>query len=581
MNGVLQIVIFFVILLVLAAPLGIYCAKVMNGEKTWLSPVLNPLEVFFYKILKIDQQEDMPWKKYAACVLVFNGLGAAAIFMLAMLQHLLFLNPAGIGAMSWDLAFNTAVSFTTNTDWQAYSGESQASYLTQMLGLTVQNFASAATALAVLFACIRGFVRVKAAGIGNFWVDFVRSVVHVLLPISLVVAILLVSQGVPQNFSPYTEVDLLQPVTLVTENEDGSTTKQVLTKGVIPQGPAAGQVAIKQVGTNGGGYFGVNSAHPLENPTQFSNFLEMLMILLIPMALCFTFGRNIGDMRQGKAIFMAMLIMLLLGLGVVYYSELQATPQLLQNGAVDSSVGNMEGKEVRAGIATSSVWIAAVSATSNGSVNAMIDSFTPLGGLVPMLNIQLGEVVFGGVGCGLYGMLGFIIVAVFLAGMMVGRTPEYLKKKITAYDIKMAMYICLTVPVGILLGSAVACMVPAVADSMTNSGAHGFSEILYAYSSASGNNGSAFGGFNANTPFLNLTLGLLIILGRYVPLLSILAIAGSFAAKKQVAVSAGTLATHDSKFVFLLIIVVLIVGALSFFPALALGPIAEYFQMFL
>ncbi|MDU7241568.1 potassium-transporting ATPase subunit KdpA [Clostridium sp.] len=575
-NSIIQYSLYLIILVVLAIPLGKYIGKVMNGEKVFLSKIFNPIENFIYKILRIDKDEEMDWKKYSISIIAFSVIGFVILFLLQMVQGILPLNPEGIKGVNWDLSFNTTSSFVTNTNWQSYSGESQLSYLTQMLGLTVQNFVSAAVGIAVLFALIRGFTRVKGKTIGNFWVDATRSIVHILMPLSIVVSLLIASQGVVQNFSAYQEVELLQPITL----EDGT----VITKQVVPQGPAASQIAIKQLGTNGGGFFGVNSAHPLENPTPFSNAVEMISILLIPAALCFTFGRNIKDKRQGRAIFIAMFLMLVIALSVIAVNEANATPQLAQNGAIDTSAinqagGNMEGKESRFGIASSSTWAAFTTAASNGSVNSMHDSYTPLGGMVTMLLMQLGEVVFGGVGCGLYGMLAFAIIAVFMAGLMVGRTPEYLGKKIEPFEMKMAMLVCLATPIATLIGSGIASVVPSVIDSLNNSGAHGFSEMLYAYSSAGGNNGSAFAGFSANTPFINVSIGLVMLFARFVPMIATLAIAGSLVKKKKVAVSAGTLPTHDALFIGLLVFVVLLVGALSFFPALALGPIAEFFQM--
>ncbi|MBS5308659.1 potassium-transporting ATPase subunit KdpA [Clostridium tertium] len=575
-NSIIQYSLYLIILVVLAIPLGKYIGKVMDGEKTFLSKILNPIENFIYKILKIDKDEEMDWKKYSISIIAFSIIGFVILFLLQMVQGILPLNPEGIKGVTWDLSFNTTSSFVTNTNWQSYSGESQLSYLTQMLGLTVQNFVSAAVGIAVLFALIRGFTRVKGKTIGNFWVDATRSIIHILMPLSIVVSLLIASQGVVQNFSAYQEVELLQPITL----EDGT----VITKQVVPQGPAASQIAIKQLGTNGGGFFGVNSAHPLENPTPFSNAVEMISILLIPAALCFTFGRNIKDKRQGRAIFIAMFLMLVIALSVIAVNEANATPQLAQSGVVDVSTinqagGNMEGKESRFGIASSSTWAAFTTAASNGSVNSMHDSYTPLGGMVTMLLMQLGEVVFGGVGCGLYGMLAFAIIAVFMAGLMVGRTPEYLGKKIEPFEMKMAMLVCLATPIATLIGSGIASVVPSVIDSLNNSGAHGFSEMLYAYSSAGGNNGSAFAGFSANTPFINVSIGLVMLFARFVPMIATLAIAGSLVKKKKVAVSAGTLPTHDALFIGLLVFVVLLVGALSFFPALALGPIAEFFQM--
>ncbi|MGG7214478.1 potassium-transporting ATPase subunit KdpA [Clostridium nigeriense] len=574
-NSIIQYSLYLGILIILAIPLGNYIGKVMNGEKTFLSRILNPVESFIYKTINIDKNEEMDWKRYAKSVLAFSLIGFIILFLLQIFQGILPLNPEGVNGISLDLSFNTASSFISNTNWQAYSGESQLSYLTQMIGLTVQNFVSAATGIAVLFALIRGFTRVKEKTIGNFWVDATRSIVHILMPLSIVVSLLIVSQGVVQNFSSYKEVDLLQPITL----EDGT----VITKQVIPQGPAASQIAIKQLGTNGGGFFGVNSAHPFENPTPFSNLVEMISILLIPAALCFTFGRNIKDKRQGRAIFISMFLMLIIALGVIAVNEAKGTPQLAQNGAVNiSSInqagGNMEGKEARFGIASSSTWAAFTTAASNGSVNSMHDSYTPLGGMVTMLLMQLGEVIFGGVGCGLYGMLAFAIIAVFIAGLMVGRTPEYLGKKIEPFEMKMAMLVCLATPIATLIGSGIASLVPSVANSLTNSGAHGFSEVLYAYSSAGGNNGSSFAGFQANTVFINISLGLMMLFVRFVPMLGTLAIAGSLVQKKKVAVGVGTLPTHNALFIGLLIFIVLLVGALSFFPALALGPIAEFFQ---
>lgn len=575
-TDILQYILYPIIVVALAVPLGYYIGKVMNGEKVFMSKILAPVENVTYKVFHIDRDEQMPWKKYAAAVLLFNVFGFLVVFILNLTQGFLPLNPQHVTNASWHLAFNNAVSFVTNTNWQAYSGESSMNYLTQMAGYTVQNFASAATGIAVVFALIRGFVKVKEKGLGSFWTDLTRIIVYILLPLSLILSVLLASQGVVQNFKSYNTVDLVEPVTL----SDGT----VVTQEVVPQGPAASQIAIKQLGTNGGGFFGVNSAHPFENPTAFSNLLEMISILLIPAALCFTFGRNVKDKRQGIALFLAMFIVLTACLAVVGYSEAHATPQLAQSGVVDvSSVnqagGNMEGKETRFGMAASNTWTVFTTAASNGSVNSMLDSMTPIGGMIPMLLMQLGEVIFGGAGCGLYGMLGFAIFTVFIAGLMVGRTPEYLGKKVEPYEMKMAVLLCLATPVAILIGSGVACMIPGVADSLTNSGAHGFSEVLYAYSSAGGNNGSAFAGLNANTPFINVSTGLVMLFARYVPLTAALAMAGSLVQKKKVAVGAGTLPTHDAMFIGLLIFVIILIGALSFFPALALGPIADFFKM--
>jgi K+-transporting ATPase ATPase A chain len=554
--------------------------KVMNGEHVFLSGVLQPVERVIYRVLKIDPEEDMDWKKYSVCAGVFSVLSLFVLWAILCFQKFLPLNPEGIEGTSWHLGFNTAASFTTNTNWQAYSGESTLSYFSQMLGLNFQNFISAAIGIAVLFALIRGFVRVKKTGIGNFYTDMTKTVLYILIPLSMAVSLVIASQGVPQTFRQYDEVQLLEPV--MVENEDGTATE--VTKAVVPLGPGASQIAIKQLGTNGGGFWGNNSAHPFENPTPLSNLFEMISLLLIPAGLCFTFGRNVKDKRQGTAIFLTMFIMLAAALAVVGYNEQAGTPQLAQDGAVymgteGQAGGNMEGKETRFGIATSATWAAFTTAASNGSVNSMHDSYTPLGGLVPMLLMQLGEVVFGGTGCGLYGMIGFAIMTVFIAGLMVGRTPEYLCKKIEPFEMKMAVLVCLATPIAILVGSGIAALLPSTHDSLNNPGAHGLSEVLYAYSSAGGNNGSAFAGFNANTPFLNVSIGLVMLFVRFLPMFATLAIAGSLVGKKKVAVSSGTLPTHNAMFIFLLIFVVLLVGALSFFPALSLGPVAEFFQM--
>ena len=579
MNVALQMIIYCVILVVLAIPLGSYMGKVMNGERVFLSRLLLPVENLIYRVLRIDKEEEMDWKKYSVCTAVFSVMSLAVLWAILCFQNLLPLNPQGMGKMSWHLGFNTAASFTTNTNWQAYSGESSLSYFSQMIGLNFQNFVSAAVGIVVLFALIRGFVRVKERGLGNFYTDMTRTVLYILIPLSVVVSLAIASQGVPQTFKQYDEVQLVEPV--VVEQEDGTAAE--VTKGVVPLGPAASQIAIKQLGTNGGGYFGTNSAHPLENANPLSNLFEMISLLLIPAGLCFTFGRNVKDKRQGVAVFLAMFIMLAAALAIVGCSEQAGTPQIAQDGAVymgteGQAGGNMEGKETRFGIATSGTWAVFTTAASNGSVNSMHDSYTPLGGMVPMLLMQLGEVIFGGTGCGLYGMLAFAILTVFIAGLMVGRTPEFLGKKIEPYEMKWAVLVCLATPIAILVGSGIAAVVPSVADSLNNPGAHGFSELLYAYSSAGGNNGSAFAGFNANTVFLNLTLGFVMLFVRFLPVIGTLAIAGSLAGKKRIATTAGTLSTTNALFVFLLIFIVLLVGALSFFPALALGPIAEFFS---
>ena len=600
MISIIQYILYLAILIVLAIPLGAYINKVMNGEKTFLSKILTPCEKAVYKVMRVKTKEQMSWKKYAVSVLAFSGVGLVFLFLLQLLQGVLPGNPQGLSGVKWDLSFNTAASFVTNTNWQAYSGESTLSYLTQALGLTVQNFVSAATGIAVLFALIRGFIKVKSEGLGSFWVDITRIVIHILIPLNLVISLCLVGGGVIQNLKGAETVSLVEPIAVSAEGEilenaeidlttntvtvDGKKIEdaEIVTEQFVPMGPAASQVAIKQTGTNGGGYMGVNSAHPLENPNAFTNLIEMLSILLIPAALCFTFGRSVKNKKQGIAIFMAMFICLAVALGTIAVSEQVATPQLAQDGVnismLDQAGGNMEGKETRFGIATSSTWAAFTTAASNGSVNSMHDSYTPLGGMITMLLMQLGEVIFGGVGCGLYGMLAFAILTVFIAGLMVGRTPEFLGKKIEPYEMKWSVLVCLATPIAILIGSGIAAVVPSVADSLNNDGAHGFSEILYAYSSCGGNNGSAFAGFNANTVFLNVSLGIVMLFARFLPIIGTLAIAGSLAGKKKIATGSGTLSTTNGMFVFLLILIVLIIGALSFFPALALGPLAEFFS---
>ena len=574
-QGLLQLALYVVVLVALVKPLGAYMAAVFRGERTFLSPLLGPVERLIYRVSGVDPAHESDWKRYAFGALLVNLLGFIAVYALQRLQHVLPLNPQGLGAVSPDSSFNTAVSFATNTNWQGYVGEATMSYLTQMLGLAVQNFLSAAAGIAVLIALIRGFVRREAGQIGNFWVDFTRSTLYVLLPLSFILAVVLASQGVVQSFAPYQQATLVEPVVM----QDQAVTEQTL-----PLGPAASQVAIKQLGTNGGGFFNVNSAHPFENPTPLSNFLEMLAILLIPAALCYTFGSMVNDKRQGWALLAAMLVIFVPLLVGAFAAEQAGNPRFDALG-VDQAAsalqpgGNMEGKETRFGIANSALWATATTAASNGSVNAMHDSFTPLGGLVPMWLMQLGEVVFGGVGSGLYGMLMFAVIAVFIAGLMVGRTPEYLGKKIEAYEVKMAAIVLLVPCLAVLLGTAVAVMVPAATASVANPGVHGFSEILYAFSSAGNNNGSAFAGLSANTPFYNFALGIAMWVSRYWLMIPVLAIAGSLAAKRATAITAGTLPTHTPLFVTLLVTTVLLVGALTFLPALALGPIVEHLQL--
>lgn len=603
-NHWIQIITYIVVLVALMKPLGWYMARVYEGRPCGLDRALGPFERLLYRLAGVDPQAEMNWKTYAVATMAFNILGLVVVYAVLRLQDVLPLNPQNLPATTPDLAFNTAISFTSNTNWQSYGGESTLSYFSQMVALTVQNFVSAATGMAVLVALIRGLVRRNAQTIGNFWVDLTRSTLYVLLPLSIVLALALVSQGVVQNFQEYQTTELLQATSfsepvLDTAGKpvmgaDGQpvTAPKEVTQQLLSLGPVASQVAIKQLGTNGGGYFNVNSAHPFENPTPLSNFLEMLAILLIPAALCGTFGEMVGDRRQGWAVLAAMLVIFVPLVLVTDWAEQAGVPAFSQAGidqvASDlQSGGNMEGKEVRFGIVNSSLWAVVTTAASNGSVNAMHDSFTPLGGLVPMWLMQLGEVVFGGVGSGLYGMLMCAIVAVFIAGLMVGRTPEYLGKKIEAFEMKMAALVILIPPLVVLIGTAIAVSGPGltylvgedVKGNLNNSGAHGYSEVLYAFSSAGNNNGSAFAGLTANEPFYNTALGIAMFISRYWLIIPVLAIAGALARKKYTPPSVGTLATHDLLFVVLLAGVVLLVGALTFVPALALGPIVEHLQM--
>ena len=596
-NDYLQLALYLAVLLLLVKPLGIYMAAVFADTPNRVNRFGAQIERALYRVAGIDPREDMGWKRYALALLVFNVAGLLVVYALQRVQQWLPLNPQGFGAVSADSAMNTAISFASNTNWQAYGGESTMSYLTQMLGLTVQNFLSAATGVAVLIALIRGFVRRTSNSIGNFWIDMTRCTLYVLLPLSLVLALALVSQGVPQNFKPYAQASLLQATTQTEtiKDTDGNAMKDVagkeltrhteVTEQVLPLGPAASQIAIKQLGTNGGGYYNANSAHPYENPTPLSNFLELLSILLIPAALCYTFGKMVGDRRQGWALLATMLVIFVPLLLACTAAEQAGNPALSGMGVdqLASTVqagGNMEGKEVRFGIANSTLWASATTAASNGSVNAMHDSFTPLGGLVPMWLMQLGEVIFGGAGSGLYGMLAFAVVAVFIAGLMVGRTPEYLGKKIEAYEMKMASLVVLIPCALVVVGTAIAVLAPDGLAGIANPGIHGFSEILYALSSAANNNGSAFGGLSANTPFWNTLLGIAMFLARFPLAIGMLAIAGSLAAKKHVPNSAGTLPTHTPLFIVLLASTVIVIGALTFLPALALGPIAEHLSAF-
>ncbi len=587
------IAVYLVILLLLVKPLGSYIAAVMEGAPMWPLRVGARLESLIYRASGIDPSAQMGWKRYTLALLVFNTLGALAVYTLQRLQLWLPLNPQTFPNVSPDSSFNTAVSFVTNTNWQGYSGESTLSYLTQMAGLTVQNFLSAATGIVVAIVLIRGFARHSVQSIGNFWTDMVRVNLYILLPLSAVLALVLAGQGVVQNFSAYKDVTTLetlayqQPKTDTAGNplkdakgnpllEDMTTQKQTL-----PMGPMASQEAIKELGTNGGGFLNANSAHPYENPTPLTNFLEILALTIIPAALTYTFGRMVGDTRQGWAVLTAMIILFLPLLGVATYNEQLGNPRIAalqvdQTASALQSGGNMEGKETRFGIAASTLFATATTGTSCGAVNSMHDSYTPLGGLVPLFNMQLGEVVFGGVGTGLYSMLVFAIIGVFIAGLMIGRTPEYLGKKIEAFEMKMSSIAILVMPMIVLLGAAVAVSSVAGQAGVANPGAHGFAEILYAFTSAGNNNGSAFAGLSVNTPFYNTLLGLVMWLGRFWPIAAVLAIAGSLAAKKRVPVTAGTMLTYGPTFIVLLIGTVLLVGALTFLPALALGPIVEH-----
>jgi len=586
-NGIFQIVVFFALLLILTKPLGKFMAGVFEGKRTWLHPLLRPLERLIYKLSGIREDAEQRWTQYTASLLVFSLVSFLFVYLIQRLQGFLPLNPmhfstahapSNATAMTPDLAFNTAVSFMTNTNWQAYGGESTLSYFVQMAALTVQNFLSAAAGIAVAIALIRGFTRREAKTIGNFWVDLTRATVYILLPLSVAFALFLAAQGVPQTLKPYPVAKTLEGATQT-----------------IAVGPVASQEAIKMLGTNGGGFFNANSAHPFENPTPLTNFVECVAILLISAGLTYTFGAMVKDTRQGWALFAAMSILCLAGVFVCYPAEQRGNPMLSRLGVQQNATstqpgGNMEGKEERFGIADSALWAVATTDASNGSVNSMHDSFTPMGGLVPLFNIETGEVIFGGVGSGLYGMLLYAIIAVFIGGLMVGRTPEYLGKKIEQKEVKMCMLALIAMAASILLFAAASAVVPfapkgywnalgpAVAN-LNNGGPHGFSEILYAFSSGTGNNGSAFAGLNANTPWYNLTMGLAMLIGRFLMIIPMLAVAGSLAAKKHIPATSGTLPTHGGLFVGLVVGVVIIVGALTFFPALSLGPIVEHFLM--
>jgi potassium-transporting ATPase potassium-binding subunit len=578
--GLFQIFLFFLVILALAKPVGAFMARLFEGERTFLHPVVRPLERLVYKLIGVDETAEQHWTQYSGSLLAFSLLGILLTYLVLRIQGMLPFNPQGFLGKLWspDLAFNTAVSFGTNTNWQVYTPEATASYFTQMVGLAVHNFTSAAAGIATAIAVVRGFSRRSANSIGNFWVDITRATLYLLIPLSLVAALALVSQGCIQNFHAYDKIATL---------EGGVQT--------IAQGPTASQEAIKMLGTNGGGFFNANSAHPFENPTPFANFLQVLFIFVIPAGLTYTFGRMVKDTRQGWALFAAMSIVFLAGVFVVYPAEQSGNPNLTKLGLQDAASetqpgGNMEGKEMRFGIPGAALFAVVTTDASCGAVNSMHDSYTPLGGMVPMVNIQLGEVIFGGVGAGLYGMLMYAILAVFIAGLMVGRTPEYLGKKIEQKEVKMAMLAMLVLAASILLFSAGGIVAHFAKDSwinppgpgigvLTNKGPHGLSEMLYAFTSATGNNGSAFGGFSGNTPFFNTTLGYAMLIGRFLMMIPLLAAAGSLARKKMVPVSAGTFPTHGALFVGWLVGVILIVGALTFFPALCLGPVVEHFLM--
>jgi len=586
-NGWVQICFFFALVLVCAKPLGIYMARVFEREHTFADRIFRPIERLIYRIARIDESHEMRWTEYGIVMLLFSFVTMLATYAIERLQHLLPLNPQHLPAVSPDLAFNTAVSFTTNTNWQSYVPETTMSYLTEMLTLAYHNFFSAAVGIALAIALVRGISRRESKTLGNFWVDITRASLWVLLPTCFIYALLLVGQGVVQNFRPYDQAKLVQPQVVSTTGSDGKTTTQTITTQSIAQGPVASQEAIKMLGTNGGGFFNANSAHPFENPTPLSNMMELFSIFLIPGALTVTLGRMTRSPAHGWAVFAAMAALFFVGVFVAYYAEAQPNPLLAASGLhIDQRVsalqsgGNMEGKEVRFGIADSSLFATVTTDASCGAVNSMHDSFMPLGGLVPLVNIMLGEIIFGGVGSGLYGMLIFVILAVFIAGLMVGRTPEYLGKKIESYDVKMAMLYVLIFPLSILTLTAIALMMPNLGlSSLANTGPHGLSEILYAYTSATGNNGSAFAGLNANTHWYNLSLAGAMLLGRFLMIVPMLAIAGNLGRKKLVPASTGTFPVHTPLFTVLLIGVILIVGALTFFPVLALGPILEHLLM--
>ena len=581
-NGWFQIGFFVLVIFLITKPLGVFLARVFSGEKTFLDPVLRPIEKLVYRLTGIEEKHEMRWTEYAVAMLLFSGVSMALLYLLERVQKVLPLNPQKFVNLEPGLAFGTAASFTTNTNWQAYSGESTMSYFTQMAGLAYHNFTSAAVGIAVAVAVIRGIARKETDKLGNFWVDTTRCLLWVLLPICLVGSMVFVSQGVIQNLKPYTAVELIEPQTVQVTGSDGKTTTQTVTQQVIAQGPVASQEVIKEFGTNGGGFFGANSAHPFENPTPFSNFFQLVLIFTIPSALTYTLGRMTGSQRHGWAVWAAMAFLFLAGVTTAYWAEARGNPQLgriNQTRSAMQSGGNMEGKEVRFGIANSALFATVTTDASCGAINGQHDSFTPLGGMVPLINIMLGEVVFGGVGAGLYGIVVFVILAVFIAGLMVGRTPEYLGKKIESYDVKMAMLAILVLTFTILGFSALAIIKPFGTSSISNPGPHGLSQVLYAYVSSAGNNGSAFNGLNANTMWYNTSTAVAQLLGRFFMIIPVLAIAGSLAKKRIVPESVGTFPVTGGLFAGLLVATIVIVGALTFFPTLSLGPILEHLLM--
>jgi len=587
-NGFLQLAIYSLAILAVTKPLGLFMAKIFSGEPTLIGRVLRPVERLIYRICRVDESQEQHWTAYTAAMLMFNLAGLLLLYAFERLQYYLPHNPQGFAGVAPDLAFNTAVSFTTNTNWQAYSGESTMSYLTQIAGLAFHNFVSAATGIALAVAFIRGIARRTASTLGNFWVDLTRTTLYVVLPICVVGALVLVSQGVVQNFSPYTKATLVEPQKVEKTGENGGKTTDTITEQTIAQGPVASQEIIKELGTNGGGFFNANSAHPYENPTPLTNFIQMFAIFSIGAGLTYTLGRMTGNQKHGWAVFAAMAVLFLGGFFVAYYFEAQGNPTFNQHGISQTSSeiagkeqagGNMEGKEVRFGIMNSALFATVTTDASCGAINSWHDSFTPLGGMVPLLNIMLGEIIFGGVGAGMYGMLVMVVLTVFIAGLMVGRTPEYLGKKIEAKDVKMAMLYVLIFALSILGFSAWSSVADYGTATLNNNGPHGLSEIVYAYTSATGNNGSAFGGIRVNTHWFNTTLGLAMLFGRFFMIIPMMAIAGSLAGKRAAPPSAGTFPVHTPLFVGLLVGVILIVGALTFFPVLSLGPIVEHFLM--